>query len=128
MADSFQKNPKGILLGANFLVNTITGKPRKINKNLFVLPSPFWRNFLMGQLPYSRKVKNAAVFNISCRVVESDLERLWGLESFLLEEELTKGYAKEHGLNNFGKEVKKKKWALRGPVTMEDERYKRRFR
>ncbi|GFY47207.1 integrase catalytic domain-containing protein [Trichonephila inaurata madagascariensis] len=70
----------------------------------------------MGQLPYSWKVKNAAVFNISCRVVESDLGRLWGLESFLLGEEMTKCYAKENGLNDFGKEVKKKNGRYEVPL------------
>ncbi|GFW49835.1 integrase catalytic domain-containing protein [Trichonephila clavipes] len=39
---------------------------------------------LIGQLPYSQKGGNAAVFHMSCGVVESDLERMWGLESFLV--------------------------------------------
>ncbi|GFW06708.1 uncharacterized protein TNCV_3288091 [Trichonephila clavipes] len=41
MADTFQNGPIQILLGANFLVNTVTGKPRKINKDLFMIPSLF---------------------------------------------------------------------------------------
>ncbi|GFT52549.1 uncharacterized protein TNCV_4266921 [Trichonephila clavipes] len=65
MADTFQNGPIHILLGANFLVNTITGKPRKINKDLFMIPSPFGET-LIGQLPYSRAVKKhaAAVYRI----------------------------------------------------------------
>ncbi|GFR06489.1 DUF1758 domain-containing protein [Trichonephila clavata] len=49
MADSFQKSPIKILLGANFLVNSITGEPTKINKNLFRLPTLFGET-LIGQL------------------------------------------------------------------------------
>ncbi|GFV79929.1 integrase catalytic domain-containing protein [Trichonephila clavipes] len=107
MADTFQNGPIKILLGANFLVNTMTGEPIKINKNLFLLPTIFGRT-LIGQLPYSQKGGNAAVFHMSCEAVESDLERIWGMESFLLGDELTRGYVAENILSDFGKEVKKK--------------------
>ncbi|GFX09063.1 uncharacterized protein TNCV_4166421 [Trichonephila clavipes] len=83
MADTFQNGPIKILFGANFLLNTLTREPVKINKNLFMLPTIFGRT-LIGQSPYSQKGGNAAVFLMSCEAVESDLERMWGMESFLL--------------------------------------------
>ncbi|GFT61004.1 uncharacterized protein TNCV_1784191 [Trichonephila clavipes] len=107
MADTFQNGPIKILLGANFLVKTMTGEPVKINKNLFLLPTIFGQT-LIGELPHSQKGGNAAVFHMPCEAVESDLERMWGMESFLLGDELTRGYAVENILSDFGKEVKKK--------------------
>ncbi|GFY51420.1 DUF1758 domain-containing protein [Trichonephila inaurata madagascariensis] len=114
MADTFQNGPIKILIGANFLVHTMTGEPVKINKNLLMLPTIFGRT-LMGQLPYSQKGEMQLFFT-SCEVVESDLERLWGLESFLLGDELTRGYAAENSLSDFGKEVKKKKGRYEVPL------------
>ncbi|GFQ97109.1 uncharacterized protein TNCT_118271 [Trichonephila clavata] len=79
MADSFQKGPVKILLGANFLVNSITGEPTKINKNLFRILTLFGETEI-DQLADPRKVKHAAVNYISCTEVENDWKRLWVVE------------------------------------------------
>ncbi|PRD28639.1 UNVERIFIED_CONTAM: hypothetical protein NCL1_31766 [Trichonephila clavipes] len=103
MADTFQNGPIQILLGANFLVNTITGKPRKINKDLFMIPSLFGETQI-GQLPYSRTVKKhaAAVYNLFCTGVENDLREI---NTFLLEDEAS--FKTGVSLRDFGKEIKK---------------------
>ncbi|GFR24172.1 integrase catalytic domain-containing protein [Trichonephila clavata] len=107
MADSFQKGSIKILLGANFLVNSITGEPTKINKNLFRLPT-FFGETLIGQLADPQKVKHASVSYISCMEVQNDWKRLWEVETFLLGDESMRGYGSGNSLNDFGKEIKKK--------------------
>ncbi|GFS64087.1 hypothetical protein TNCV_3944701 [Trichonephila clavipes] len=80
-----------------------------------MLPTIFGRT-LIGQLPYSQKGGNAAVFPMSCEVVESDLKRMFGMESFLLGDELTRGYAAENSLSDFGKESPDKKYTRRNHI------------
>ncbi|GFR33479.1 uncharacterized protein TNCT_171111 [Trichonephila clavata] len=117
MADSFQKGPIKILLGANFLVNSITGEPTKINKNLFRLPTLFGET-LIGQLADPRKVKHASVSYISYTEVQNDWKRLWEVETFLLGDESTRGYGIGNSLNDFGKEIKKENGRCEVPLQL----------
>ncbi|GFQ96526.1 integrase catalytic domain-containing protein [Trichonephila clavata] len=117
MADSFQKGPINILLSANFLVNSITGEPTKINKNLFRLPTLFGET-LIGQLADPRKVKHASVSYISCTEVQNDWKRLWEVQTFLLGDESTRGYGTRNSLNDFGKEIKKENGRCEVPLQL----------
>ncbi|GFQ85083.1 integrase catalytic domain-containing protein [Trichonephila clavata] len=60
--------------------------------------------------------KHASVYNISCPEVENDWKRLWEVETFLLGDELTRGYATGNSLNDFGEEIKKKNGRYEVPL------------
>ncbi|GFY32859.1 uncharacterized protein TNCV_4024831 [Trichonephila clavipes] len=82
MADTFQNGPIQILLVANFLVNTITGMPKEINKDLCMIPSLLGGTLISLN---SRNMKNsAAVYSIFGTGVENDFK---GKDAFLLGDE-----------------------------------------
>ncbi|GFU49657.1 uncharacterized protein TNCV_2906211 [Trichonephila clavipes] len=101
MADTFQNGPMQILLGVNFLENTITEKPRKINKDLFMIPS------LLGEslIAHSRTVKKEAAFLPFFFFWHEGRKRLVEIDTFLLEDEAS--VKTGVSLRDFGKEIKK---------------------
>ncbi|XP_055951561.1 uncharacterized protein LOC129987626 [Argiope bruennichi] len=114
LSDSLENStPIQILLGADFLCNVLRGEARKINKNLFLQPTLFG-DTLIGQIPDLQKRKHSSVFTVSCAVVETDLKRLWELDSFLIDG--TSENKSRDNLGDFGKELKIKNGRYEAPL------------
>ncbi|XP_055928673.1 uncharacterized protein LOC129959808 [Argiope bruennichi] len=118
-------NGSNILLGADFLCNVLRGEARKINKNLFLQPTLFG-DTLIGQIPDLQKRKHSSVFTVSCAVVETDLKRLWELDSFLLDG--TSENKSRDNLDDFGKELKIKNGRYEAPLQWKTNEIKEKLR